>query len=417
MKPVHTADWHLGPARNRIDPDTGLNARLMDFARCARFVVEDGIERGAELILHGGDVFDSPRPSPTERRLALDALQPAIQAGIPMVIITGNHDMPRSPSERHALDTLRGIRGLTIIDRPCILEAWRFPPPERPTLLIIGSGESAGKCEALELQIACLPWPNVSLLLADEAARKLHPGDRNLLIRERMMDVARGLAAQLTSGVPSVLLAHASLDVAAAGTRDRLMLLGGDWTLNAAELAGLGFSYVALGHIHKPQQIAGNVWYSGSPEACSHGEEGEHKRYLLVDIPPDDPEGITIEQIPTPYRRFITISPNEADGLSLDWSRENMPGAIVRLRLPEVRVAEAQRIRTMIEEDGALEVTIEIERAESVRRAGALEVSAGMEVEAALRTWLAQRPDLEPLADDLVAEGLAIARTAEGGAE
>jgi len=415
VKICHTADWHLGNARSRIDPETGLNARLMDFYRCARFTIEDSIARGAELILHAGDVFNSPRPSPTERRLALEAFNPALIAHVPVIAIVGNHDMPRSPSERHALDSLKPARyfdsNLYIVDRPLIYNIFRLG--DRIGVALRGVPYEPA---TLELQIACLPWPNASLLLADGAARKLEPGERNLLVRGKLMDILNGLAADLRPGIPSILLAHCSLDVAAAGAQDRLMMLGGEWTLNAAEIASLGFTYVALGHIHKPQCVAGGVvYYSGSPEACNHGEEGEAKSYLLIDIPPNDPEGIEIEQVPTPFRTFLTV-----DG---DFGAPGQPtladceGAIVRIRIPQAAASQATEIRRQIEAAGALEITIEIERAEAERRAGALEVSAGMDVEAALRTWLAQRLELEPLADVLVAEGLAIDRSLQGAAE
>jgi len=405
MKVICTGDWHIGDARTLRDAQ-GRNQRLMDFARCARFVIEDGIARGAELILHAGDIWNGPRPTPLETRLAKDAFDVALAAGVPVLAIVGNHDMPRSPAEYHALDHLRDTPGLTIVDRPCLLGfALGDAEPMLSQVAAIEAWEGPA-FGALSLQIACLPWPNKSLLLQDADVRKLGPGEVNLLVRERMMDVARALAGQLRPDVPSILLAHCSLDVAAAGTQDRLMMLGGDWTLNAAEIAALGFTYVALGHIHKPQQIAGSLWYSGSPEACTFGEEGEAKQYLLVDIAPDDPEGIEIEQVPTPYRNFITI--DAAAGFTT--CTEEVGGAIVRLRLPEAQMNNANTLRTALLGAGALEVSIEIERAESQRRAGALEVSHGMEVEPALRAWIAQRPDLEPLADGLVAEGLAIDR-------
>ena len=110
----HLADWHIGSARGKIDPVTKLNCRLTDFARSAHFCVEDSIARGAQLILHGGDVFNVCRPTPTERRLAIEAFQPALEAGIPVVALLGNHDASRAPAEKHALDLLMDIPGLLV---------------------------------------------------------------------------------------------------------------------------------------------------------------------------------------------------------------------------------------------------------------------------------------------------------------
>jgi DNA repair exonuclease SbcCD nuclease subunit len=80
MKLVHTADWHLSAQRNRIDADTGLNSRLIDFYRCARFTIEDGLNRGAQVVLLAGDAFHSCRPTPSEVRLLREALRPALVA-------------------------------------------------------------------------------------------------------------------------------------------------------------------------------------------------------------------------------------------------------------------------------------------------------------------------------------------------
>jgi hypothetical protein len=108
------------------------------------------------------------------------------------------------------------------------------------------------------------------------------------------------------------------------------------------------------------------------------------------------------EFIASPYRRFLTYGPDE------EVLAEDVEGAIVRIRLRQAEASNVTEIRRAVEGMGAAEVTIEIIRAEAERRAGALEISAGMEIEPAIRTWAAQRPDLEPLVEDLVAEGLAI---------
>ncbi len=292
---AHTADQHLAATGAALDPETGLNARLIDRYRCTRFVVEDSVKRGAQLILSAGDLFNSPKPNPTERRLAIEALQPAINAGVPIVLLLGNHEMSRSPLDKHALDTMREVEGVTVVDRPCLLNVWEHRCFEDGHF----SGDYFYSVEPLDmspadggdlvLQIACIPFPNASLLLRDEEARKLEPGERNLLIREKMIDVARGLAAQRIEGVPCVLLGHFSVDVASAN--DRLMMLGGDFTLNLQELATLSFDSVCLGHIHRRQVLSEEPWigYCGSPECCSMGEESDgDKGYYLHEIGDND---------------------------------------------------------------------------------------------------------------------------------
>jgi len=412
MRIAHCADWHLSSQRGRLDPETALNARLIDFYRCARFSIEDGIQRGADLVVHCGDVFNGCRPTPTEVRLAKDAFASALELRIPVVVVKGNHDDVRMPAERHALDLLRETPNLTVVDQPTVLFFQQLETNERTFLRPCGP-------EQAEIQIACLPWPNKQLLLADAEYRKLDPGALNLLVREKMMDVALGLAAQLVPNVPAVLVGHFSVDLAQAGGQNRLMMLGGEWTLNAHELAALPFCYFALGHIHKPQRVwfdgPRSMVYCGSPEAVTFGEEGEEKGYVLVSVEPDG--AAVFERVATPYRRFITIGLDDLDEDGRLLHPEALAGAIVRVRLPEGCAAiRDPQFRRDLEAAGAYEYQIETQRAETVRRR-AVEVSSEMALDEALKAWLAQRPDRKPMTEAVLAEARTVEQALqEGGA-
>jgi len=407
MKLVHSADWHLSAQRNRIDADTGLNSRLIDFYRCARYTIEDGLSRGAQLVLHAGDAFHGCRPTPTEVRLFREAIGPALEAGVPVALLLGNHDAPRSPAEKHALDLVRETPGLLVIDRPVLLNVWEgsggvaIEPPEVAT----PDGRD------LALQLACLPWPNKQLLLASEEYRRLDPGQLNEAVRQKVMDCLHGLAAQLIPGIPAVLLAHLSADLAQAGGQNRLMALGGEWTVNVHDLAGLGFDAICLGHIHKPQVLCDGPWigYCGSPEAVSFGEETEDKSYCLLDV--HDDCSVEVEQIPTPHRRFLTIDLSNGHALP---TPDELAGAIVRVRVPQASDVDFAALRRDLEAAGVHEYQVETQRAETVRRR-AVAVSSEMALEEAIKAYLAQRPDLQPLADALIAEAHVVEQTVAAG--
>ena len=409
MKFVHAADWHLSAQRSKLDAETGLNARLMDFYRCARFAVEDGVKRGAQLILHAGDVFNGCRPTPTEVWLAKQAFAPALEAGVPVVVVKGNHDDVRAPAEKHALDLLRDTQGITVVDRPALLNVWRGPFTDSLAAVKVEPPEmSPADGGKLEMQLACLPYPNKQLLLADEEHRKLEPGLLNQVVREKMMAVAAGLAAQRIEGVPCLLLGHFSVDLAQAGGQNRLMMLGGEWTLNVHDLAALPFCYFALGHIHKPQRVwfdeRRSMVYCGSPEAVAFGEEGEEKGYVLVCIERDG--AADFEWVSTPYRRFVTI--DLGDGSALP-PAEELAGAIVRVRVPQADDVDFNALRRDLEAAGVHEYQVETQRAETVRRR-AVEVSSEMALEEAIKAWLEQRPDLKPMMDAILAEAHEIER-------
>ncbi len=412
MRLGHFADSHFAVAGGRLDRETGNNGALMDRYRCTRFVIDDGLARGVDLFVGAGDLFNSPKPTPTERRLAIAALSPALSKGVPVVLLLGNHESPRNPGEQHALDTLREVEGLTIVDRPCLLNVWHTPclPWEGTGYSVADpfAGEPADGSQ-LVLQLALMPYPNRQLLLRDEEARGLSPGDLNLLVRERMMDVARGLAAQRTEGVPALLVGHWSVDIAEAGKQNSLMMLGGEFTLSAHELQALGFSGALLGHVHKPQQLVQDgacpVVYSGSPEACAFGEEGEEKRYCLWDLEreagPNEPPTLTYESIPTPYRKLVTI---DYDGTESDFS--SVSGAIVRLRIPYQYAEDRSALELVLSASGAVEVRTEIERETARRREST--VAASMDADAALSAWLEHHPELADQREALQAEAAGI---------
>ncbi len=291
---AHTADSHVGPQGSKLDPATGLNARMMDRARCLKFCIEESVRRSVDLIVFCGDFWDGPRnrglgcrPTPTEVGLVKDALRPAIDADIAIVAVLGNHDAAKASNEWHAMDLLAGLHGLTIIDKPCRLDVWRTGCDDK--LRICPGGD--GPAPDVELQLSCLPYPNPQLLLRDEDVRSLSPGDRNLLTRRLMMDCARGLAADRREGVPRLLLVHAAFDTAEAGASNSLAMLSAEWTLNVHEVAALGFDAVCAGHYHRRQVLSEEPWigYCGSPEATSFSEETDgDKGYYLHEVGADD---------------------------------------------------------------------------------------------------------------------------------
>jgi len=343
-----------------------------------------------------------------------------------VVVLEGNHDQVRNPSEYDALDLLRDLPGLTVVDKPTLLDVWRTGRDDKLRV----SEASTAMADEAELQLGCLPYPSPNLLLRDEQTRQLSPGDRNLLIREKMMDVARGLAAQRVEGVPCLLLGHWSVDTAEVGQQSRLMMLGGEFTLNVHELESLGFDGILLGHIHKAQTLGDKrcwIVYCGSPEATSFNEEAEDKFYYLWELNPDLGYGPLPVPVPieTPYRRLVTLSEDDFirelddEELLLDAAlEESVQGAIVRLEIPAgstLTIAEAQRA---IDAAGAFEARVSKARAETERRRES-GVTHGQPLDAQIRAWLEQKPDLQPLTEQIIAEALRIEealRQAEGGA-
>jgi DNA repair exonuclease SbcCD nuclease subunit len=96
LKIFHIADTHLGfSAYNKLEPDSGLNQREIDFYNAFTEFIDKAIEIKPDLILHSGDFFDSVRPTNRAISFAMDQLLRLSEAKIPIVIIAGNHSTPR----------------------------------------------------------------------------------------------------------------------------------------------------------------------------------------------------------------------------------------------------------------------------------------------------------------------------------
>jgi len=416
MRIAHSGDWHLALSGSKL-ASNGRNARLEDRYRCARFTIEDAVNRGAQLIVHCGDVGDAYRWTPTIARLVKAAFQPAREADIDVVLLLGNHDMARSPSEGTALEYLRELPGVHVVEQPCLLDVWRTGTDKfRVSPSAADHQRSLG--DTTELQLAAIPYPNASLLLRDEQMRNLSPGDRNLEIRSRMMDVARGLAADRLEGVPRLLLGHFAMDTAEAGKLNSLAMLSNEFTLNTQELASLGFDLVLLGHYHRRQVLCQEPWigYCGSPEACNFGEEADgDKGYFIHAI---GSNGIEQQFVETPYRRLVTLS---ADDFIVKFENgeviKPLDGAIVRFDIPADSTLTVAEVRKALEEAGAFEARVTQERAESERHIRASDLTHGMALPEQLNEWLKLKPQLQPLTEALIAEALKVeAALGEGGA-
>lgn len=368
MRIALIADAHLATGKaSRLDPEMGLDQTLCDRYRAFEWCFRDAAER-ADLILVAGDTFDSQNPTTTERWLALQALQPAIHEGKRVVILTGNHEMGKAAAERDATDHLANADH----------QVWVFGKEQmigddrRPWLEVHANAAFLIPCRKpvndADLYVARCPWPNRQQLLASRP--DLTPMGAEAAIREAMMDVLRGLAADRLPGVPSILLGHFSVDLAEAGSESRMMGLGSEWTLGAYDVAGLGFDAALLGHIHCPQQVAGlPMWYAGSPCEMDFGERDQQHGYWLFDL--NDTLGglrrdMTAEFRDNPHnRRHMKIT------LGTDpWPDDPavFSGARVWVAIPPNRDEDEAAIAYELEAAGALEWRIDHQPRPSERR-------------------------------------------------
>jgi DNA repair protein SbcD/Mre11 len=107
---LHFADAHIDMANyGRHDPQTGLPMRVMDFLKSLDTIVETAISEKVDLVLFAGDAYKDRNPAPTFQREWGKRIMRLAHAGIPTLLLVGNHDLSPAAYRAHALDAFHTL--------------------------------------------------------------------------------------------------------------------------------------------------------------------------------------------------------------------------------------------------------------------------------------------------------------------
>jgi exonuclease SbcD len=270
IRVLHLADLHIGVENyGQLDPNTGLNGRVMDFLRRLGQVVDYALEQDVDLVLFAGDAYKTREPNSTHRREFARRIKRLADAGIPVVLLIGNHDLPAQERRASSIEIFRTL------DVPNVLVASR----ERLHRLKTRRGET--------IQVATVPYPLKQQLLTRDDYRERTIAELDTLLRQIVADNIQALAAQVDPSLPAVLTGHFSVSEAKLGS-ERTVMLGRDVVVLKSALADPIWDYVALGHIHRHQELNGGqhppIVYSGSLERIDFGEENEPKGFVVAEV-------------------------------------------------------------------------------------------------------------------------------------
>jgi exonuclease SbcD len=324
MKIIHFADLHLGvETYGHIDPTTGLSSRLNDFLAVLDELVDYALENKADLVLFCGDAYKSREPTQTQQREFARRINRLATAGIPVFLLTGNHDLPNAIGRATAteiFDTL-AVKNVYVAGKP---ETLKITTPGGP------------------VQIVAIPWLRRSSLLSREETKNLSLEEVTQKLQDAIAQAISSRAAALDPSLPAVLVAHVSVGSAKAGS-ETMMAIGQEPVILQSTVALPAFNYVALGHIHKRQVLSENppVVYAGSLERIDFGEENDDKGFYVVDISPEDKNRqVSYEFHAVKARRFLTINveigaeatdPTAAVLAAININQEKLDDAVVRL--------------------------------------------------------------------------------------
>ena len=268
MKILHFADAHIDMANyGRHDPETGLPVRVLDFLKSLDTIVDTAISEKVDMVIFAGDAYKDRSPAPTFQREWGKRIMRLSQAKIPTLLLIGNHDISPAAGRANAIQEFKTLQVpyVQVLDQPCFLrpdDLWGLP-----------------------LQIIAMPWIARSGLMA--ATGVTDSKEAFSRIEGNIGDLIEGFIEGADSSIPIILTAHASIEGAKFGG-ERLVMLGNDLVLSGSLVKNPKFSYVAMGHIHKPQDVNEGyqppVIYPGSIERVDFGEVKEDRFFVIANV-------------------------------------------------------------------------------------------------------------------------------------
>jgi exonuclease SbcD len=379
---LHFADLHVGMENyGKLDPQTGISSRIRDFLDRLDEIVEFAFAHDADLVVFAGDAFKTRDPDPTQQREFARRIK-KLADRIPIFMLVGNHDIPGIAARATSIDIFRTLEvGNISVGRSI--------------------GSQVVQTRRGPVFLGWVPFPVRSRLIAQEDHRgaSLEELDRAVgaLISGELADLARKAAEQ---PMPRVLVGHFSVSGATYGS-ERSVMLGRDLVIQKSALADPAWDYVALGHIHKHQNLtpanppanlrahprgaqpndAGNgrlppIVYSGSLERIDFGEEVEDKGFCWVQLERGETRWEFRRVRARPFRTVNVDAREEEDptaAVVAAIQARGIEGAVVRVQIALREGQEAALRRRELEAALApaanvAAISVEVER--STRLAG-----------------------------------------------
>ncbi len=270
MKLLHFADAHIDMANyGRHDPATGMPLRVLDFLKSLDAIVDAAIDERVDLVIFAGDAYKDRSPAPTFQREWGRRIMRLSQAKIPTLLLVGNHDLSPAAGRAHALHEFSTLEVpyVRVLDRPQFLgpaDLWDLP-----------------------VQVIAMPWIARSGMMASLEMSAEKPDEVFANIESRISELVEGWLTDADPSLPRILTAHASVEGATFGA-ERMVMLGADLVLPTALVKDTRLDYVAMGHIHKPQDVNAGyhppVIYPGSIERVDFGEARDDKFFIIAEV-------------------------------------------------------------------------------------------------------------------------------------
>lgn len=320
IRVLHFADVHIGMENyGKTDPTSGLSSRVVDFLRRMDEMVEYAGDNDIDLVIFAGDAFKTRSPNPTFQREFAWRIQDLAQLA-PVVMLVGNHDLPPNALKASSIEI---YETLSVPNVHIAHDYEVFDVETKRGRVVIGTA----------------PYPIRARLMQglDTTGRTIRDTDK--LLEETLGNLLRKLAddADTLAGedVPRLLTGHFTVHGAALGS-ERNVMLGRDVQISLSLLADARWDYVALGHIHKYQNLTHDrddlpdVVYSGSIERIDFGEETDPKGFCYVELARGNTE-----------HEFVRVMARPMVTLRVDCKKETYPTRKVTKLIRDANLEDA----------------------------------------------------------------------------
>jgi len=273
LKLLHTSDWHLGrliETQPRLEEQAAFLEALIDIAE----------RESVDVVLVAGDVYDTYNPPARAERLFFEKVKKLADGGRRLiVIVSGNHDQPVRLGAAASWAAEHGVILCTdVTDQWEDQQIGRFRISGKgPGALAVSVGDDA-------LDLALLPFPSESRL-GELMSLSGKEEELQLSYSERVKLLLQERAAHFTDKTFGAVVSHLFVSGGELSDSERTLQWGGAYTV-FGDAFPESANYVALGHLHKPQSVAGlkgRGRYSGSPLQYSRSETGYAKSVTLID--------------------------------------------------------------------------------------------------------------------------------------
>jgi DNA repair protein SbcD/Mre11 len=317
MKFLHTSDWHVGRSIRGRSRDDEHRQVLAEVAAIAG-------DETVDLILVSGDIFDTASPGPAAEEVVYRALLDLAEVA-PVVMISGNHDHP---------GRLRAVAPLLSLGRVTV----------GATIARPGDGGVLDLPD-LGVRLAMVPFITKRGIIKVEEILNMDQSQRIGEYAERVSAVLAALTADMTPSTINLVMAHLMVAGGETGGGERTAHLF-DYAVPALSFPG-HLSYVALGHLHRPQRVPAPtpMWYSGSPLQLDFGEVEDRKAVLVVEAEPGLPVLVKSHAL-VGGRRLRTLRGSLAQ---IEALAQDVGDDYLRIELDEpARAGLAEQIRSIL---------------------------------------------------------------------